>query len=331
MRKTMLQMYNDLKESGSASDFPYLLGNVMYKKLMSRFNGFPSPWKTYTAQGDVADFKPHNRVILSEAPDLLEIEADGDYKDSKMSDAQYTLQLKTFGRTFSVGRQAIISDDLGGIMKFPDMYGRATVRTLVKRIMAILKGDTKAYDGSSLYALRSGAATNYIVPTALTNDVTGLAAVASACAKIKQAKEPYAKELLGLTPRYLLTGTALAPVAQQLIRSTMIIPATSSAAGGGTYNPISYLIPIEEPLIDTEISSTFWAVLADPADAPVVEVGFLNGKEDPDLLIQRPQMVNLASGQEDQFGFEFDELNYKVRHDWAIALGYYQAICKGNN
>jgi hypothetical protein len=328
MRKTLLQQYHELKESASASDFPNLLGNVMYKKLLTRFNGFPSPWKQYTLQGDVMDFKTHDRIILSEAPDLYEIESDGEYKDSKMSDAKYQLQLKTFGRTFSVGRQAIINDDLGGIMTFPMMFGRATVRTLVKRILTVLKGGPNAYDGKVLFHATHA---NYNADVALTNDITGMAAVAAAAQKLSLQTEPFSGELLGIKARYLLTSVALAPIAQQLIRSTMIIPATSAAAGGGTYNPIAYLEPLADPLIDSVIGATFWAVMADPQECPVIEVGFLNGKTEPDLLVQRAQMLSLAGGQEDQFGFEFDEIVYKVRHDWAIAAGYYQGICRGHS
>jgi hypothetical protein len=328
MRKNLLGTYHELKESATSSDFPNLLANVMYKKLLGRFNGFPSPWRQYVMVSNLADFKPNDRIILSEAPDLLDIEEDGNYTDAKFSDAKYQIQLKTKGRTFKVSRQAIINDDLNGIMQMPMMFGRASVRTMVKAILTTLKGSVKAYDGNPLFALRT-TAKNYIVNTALANTAAGMQAVIDCMVKIRQATEPDSGELLGLTPFAILTGSTLAPIARQLTRSAQVLPVSTS--GGGTYNEIASLGVIEEPLIDTTISTTFWAVICNPQDAPFLEVGFLDGKAEPDLLVKKAEMVSLAGGAEDPYGYEFDDLLYKVRHEWAIALAYYQAICRGNS
>ena len=326
MRKTLLGMYHELKESASSSDFPYLLGNTMYKKLLNRFNGFPSPWQQYVMKGDLADFKAHDRIILSEAPDLLKIDADAPYKDAKFSDARYQIQADTWGRSFTVDRKTIINDDLNGVMRMPEMFGRASVRTLVKAILVLLKGGKNAYDGATLFALRGGAAVNYNPNVALTNTAAGAAAVSAACQKLALSTEPASGELLGIKAKYLLTGTTLAPAARQLIRSQQILAAAT--AGGGEYNDLMGLIPLEEPLIDTEISTTFWAVLADPMDCPVIEVGFVNGVVNPELLVMQPEMSKLAGGS-DPYDFEFDALKYKVRWDFAVQLAYYQGICRG--
>jgi hypothetical protein len=316
MRKSLLGMYHDLKESGSSSDFPNLLGNTMYKTLLSGFNGFPSPWRQYVTIGNLADFKAHDRVILSGAPDLIEVEPDGNYQDSKIKDYKYSIQAKTFGRTFSVGRHTIINDDLGGILSWPKLFGPATVRTMVKLILGLLKGgiDT-CYDGKALFNVDHS---NYITNTALANTAAGMAAVSSAAQKIALSTDPDTGELMGIKGKYLLTGTTLAPAARQLLRSAQILPASTN--GGGTFNEIGGLIHIEEPLIDSVISTTFWAVIADPAIAPVIET--------PDLLVMKPTMANLAGG-DDPYDFEFDEMTYKVRHDWAVKLAYYQGICRG--
>ena len=134
MHKPLLQEYRDLKESGSASDWPNLLANVMYKTLLKAFGGVASPWKQYTIQGNLADFKSADRDLVTGAPDLLEIEDDGKYQDSKISDYKYQIQLKTFGRTFTVGRKAIINDDLNVLRQQPTRFGIAAARTLAHAI-----------------------------------------------------------------------------------------------------------------------------------------------------------------------------------------------------
>jgi hypothetical protein len=65
-------------------------------------------------------------------------------------------------------------------------------------------------------------------------------------------------------------------------------------------------------------STTAYYVIADPADVPIVDVGFLQGKQTPDLLVELPTMQNLAGGN-DPFNYEFDTLHYKVRYDYGGA------------
>ncbi len=326
MRKTLLQQYHQLSEAAGAStesDFPNLLGNTMHKKLLGRFNGFPSPWRQYTLPSDLNDFRKHDRVILSEAPDLLKITPDGPYKEAKFSDNKYQIQADTWGRTFHVSRRAVINDDLNGILKMPQMFGRSSVRTLVKTILFFLTGAQNSYDGSALFAVAHGNYGN----TALANTTAGMQAVADGMAAMALATEPDSGELLGTRAKYLLTGVTLGSIARQLLRSAQILPA--STTGGGTFNPIAGLEHIEEPLIDSELSTTAWFLLADPNDTPVIEVGFLDNKQEPDLLVMTPIMQSLAGGASDPWGYEFDDLSYKVRWDWGIQLAYYQGIYRG--
>ncbi|QGH73004.1 MAG: capsid maturation protease [Siphoviridae sp. ctCJE6] len=318
-RKTLLDTYYELKESGSTSDFPNLLANVMYKILLDKFKSFDSPWKQYTMQSDLADFKTHNRVIVSGAPDLLEVAPDGEYSDSNLTDYNYGIALQTFGRTFSIGRRTVINDDLNAIRQQPARFGRAAARTLVKKIVNQIEGDGLMYDGNHMFTLGHG---NYS-DTALANTAAGAAAVQTAMVGIKNQTDPDTGEKMGLKPKYLVVPTDLEFIGGQLIRSAQIWPVSTN--GGGTLNAISGLELLVEPFLT---STTGWYVMADPADAPVVEVGFLGGKETPDLLMKRADTVNLAGG-EDEWGYDFDEIFYKVRYDFALARAMYQGIYRG--
>lgn len=318
-RKTLLDQYHTLKESGSTSDFPNILANVMYKTLLDKFRGVNSPWKQYTMQSDLADFKTHNRVLVSEAPDLVEVAEGGEYSDSNLKDYNYGIALQTFGRTFSLSRQAVINDDLNALKQQPARFGRSAARTLAKRVIGAIEGDGNTYDGVSMFSLGHGNSAN----TSLTNDVTGANAVQAAMTKIKKATDPDTGEKMGLEPKFLLVAADLEFTAMQLVRGSQIWPV--STAGGTTVNPVSGLTVIVEPFMT---STTGWYVMADPQAAPAVEVGFLNGKETPDLLMLRANAVNVAGG-EDPYDYEFDEIFYKVRYDFAIARAMYQGIYRG--
>lgn len=313
-------MYHDLKESGQTTDFPNLLANTMYKVLLDKFKGVSSPWRQYTMISDLADFKSADRVVVSEAPDLLEVEEGGPYSDSDLQDYKYGLQLKTYGRTFSISRQAIINDDLNALTRQPARFGRAAARTLVKKIVDAIEGDGNTYDDKSLFHADHNNSGN----TTLANTAAGITALSAAMTAIENATEPHTGEKMGLEAKFLLVPPDLEDTALRITDGQAFIPVTTS--GGTTeIGKAKRLTVLREPFLT---STTGWYVLAGPQDAPVVEVGFLDRKETPDLLLKRADTVNLAGG-EDRWQYDFDELLYKVRHDWALARAYYQGIYRG--
>ena len=314
-------MYDDLREANATTDFPLLLANVMYKKMLDRFKGVNSPWRKYTEQGNLTDFKSHKRVIMGEAPDLKERAEGGQTTGSTLQDYDYDIALKTYDRSFTVTRQAIINDDLNALQKHPERFGRAAGRTIAKSAKGLLEGSFLAYDNTELFRT-----TVNIGDTALTNDAAGIAALSAGMTVIEKATEPSSGEKMGLEAKYLITCPDLEDTALRLTTAQQFIPVST---GGGT-NEIGKAKRLEvliEPFLDT---TTGWWIAAAPADAHFGEIGFLNGKDTPDLLVKKPDMLNLAGG-DDQWGSEFNDLTYNVRYDYAVQAAYYQAVYRGKS
>jgi len=62
------------------------------------------------------------------------------------------------------------------------------------------------------------------------------------------------------------------------------------------------------------ISGTEWYVFADPGEAPIIEVAFLNGEQMPFL--------------DNELGFNVDGLQWKVRLDYGVAAIDYRGAVK---
>jgi len=325
MYKRLLDMYRELKEAGSISDFPNILGDVMHKELLRSFESVSGSAKLICKKGLLTDFRSHDRVMLHGFPNLNKIATGGkrvgEYKDNKLSDNKYSIQLDTEGLAFSIGRELIINDDKNALKQVPEMIGYSAARTVNEAIVNMIEGDHKTYDGSSLFAV---AHANYGT-TALSNTSAGKAAVQAAVNAIEKATDSVTGKKLGLKAKYLVTGIDLQFVAIELLKALNFLPVSTN--GGGTYNGLvdARLIPVVIPEIT---SATAWYVIAEPTIMPVIEIGYLNGKETPDLLMRKPTMVNLAGG-DDPFGYEFDDILYKVRFDYGLKLGYYQSIYRG--
>jgi hypothetical protein len=316
MRTTLLQDYYELRESGSTSDFPNLLGNVMYRSLIDWAKTVPDAWRQYAAIGDLTDFRPATRIVGYEAEDLLPVGEDGVYQDSKLADAAYTVQLGTYGRAFSVNRNVIINDDLGYIKQQPKRAGRAAARGIAKFVaQTLLEGNGNCFDGVALFD----------TSTHKNND-TGAGSALSAANLQKGISALQNQTVLGvyqtITPKWLLVPTGLQWTARQILNSAIIVATAGATPGAGPVTTIGNANVLQGALgiiIDPFLSvQTQYYVLADPAEAPVVDVAFLQGKQTPDLLVERPVMMNLAGG-DDPYEFEFDVMRYKVRYDYGGA------------
>ncbi|HEX21404.1 MAG TPA: hypothetical protein ENH19_01975, partial [Actinobacteria bacterium] len=270
---TLYDIYMNLKESGSSSDFPNLLADKMHKKLLSAFKGVNTNWDKWCAiNANMTDFKPHETVVLGEIGDLLEVLPTEEPIDSSMGEHVWTNQLKTYKRSFKIDRRTIINDDLKGIMTVPDKFGRASVRTIAKKAINYLETNPNTYDGNALFSV----AHNNLGSTALTADETGANAVDAALNAIETATDNESGEIMGLNARYLVVPVALYKYAL-VLRDAEQIP---NAAG-------TALVPnvvrgrfevVKEPLFT---DNNDWYVVADPNDIPTVEVGFLNNKRVP--------------------------------------------------
>lgn len=312
-RKTLMDHYLEIKESGSTSDFPNLLGNVMYRSLIDWAKQVPDAWRQYSAIGDLTDFRPATRIVGYESEDLLPVGEDGVYQDSKLADAAYTVQLGTYGRAFSINRNVIINDDLNYIKAQPKRFGRAAARSIAKFVaQTLLEGNANTFDGNALFG------------TAHSNNDSGAGSVLSSANLQKAIQALKNQTVLGvfhtITPRWLLIPSGLEFAAKQILNSAIIVAAGSSTTNvpiyAGNANVLQNALGL---IIDPFLTvATQYYVLADPAEAPILDVAFLQGKQTPDLLVERPVMMNLAGG-DDPYEFEFDVMRYKVRFDYGGA------------
>lgn len=315
-RATLLDDYLELREAGSTSDFPAILGNVMYRRMIEWAQSVPDVWRQYASITEAPDKRPQTSIIGYESEDLLPIGEEGVYQDSKLADASFQWQIGTYGRAFSINRDVILNDDLGYIRQQPRRFGRAAARSLsffVSR--TLLEGNGAAFDGTALFHanhsnLSSGAGSAFSAVN-LQNAIQAM------------GNQTVLNTYQTVRPKMLVIPSSLEFAARQVLNSALIV-AVGTPAGNvvqqiGNANVLQNALDI---VVDPFLTSTTaYYLFADPSDTPVILVGFLNGKQDPDLLIEAPTMVNVAGGS-DPYEYEIDLLRYKVRFDYggAVAL-----------
>ncbi len=276
----------------STSDFPKILENNSRKAMLRGYEEAEEVFPQFTRAGNLSDFKQHSRVGLGTFDTLDEIPESGEYKHGTIGERAESIKLATYGKLFSISRQAIINDDLSAFTDIPRKMGRAAARTVGDLVFAIINANPTMSDGTALFhADHSNLAGSGGAPTAAT--------VGAGRTAMRTQKD--GKATLNIPPAFFLVPAALEDTAKVL----MVSETDPSKTNSRIPNPVRNAA---EVVVDARLdvaSLTAWYLLADPNRFDTIEVGYLDGVAAPFL--------------DQQDGWTIDGVEYKVRIDAAAA------------
>jgi len=284
------------------SDFPVLLENTMHKMLQQAYMVTPDTWSRFCAVGSVSDFRAHNRYLLGSFGNLDQVNELGEFKNKSIPDGQKaSITAVTKGNVINLSRQAVVNDDLGAFVGLAGMLGRAAARTIEADVYALLALNTGAGptmpDGQPLFHSTHGNnAGSGAVPTVALVD----AARAAMLAQLDISGNDY----LDIRPAVALTAIAQGGN-MRVINDAQYDPDTANKL----QRPNQVRGLVRDVIDSPRVSGTSWYLFADPMEAPVIEVAFLDGVREPFLELQQ--------------GFDVDGARYKVRLDYGVgAIDY---------
>lgn len=291
----------------STSDFPVLLENAMHKTLQAAYATAPDTWSRFCRTGSVSDFRDHPRYRVGSLGNLDALNELGEYQNKTIPDGEKAnVRARTKGNIINLSREAIINDDLGAFLGLADMLGRAAKRTVEADVYALLAlngglGPTML-DGHPLFHARAGG-NNIGAQSLLT--VEGLDADRVLMAS---QTDVGGNDFLDLRPAVLVVPVGLGGLAR-VINSAQYDPDTS-----GKLQRPNMVNGLFQGIVDTpRLSGTRRYLFADPNEAPVIEVVFLDGNQEPYL--------------ESETGFTVDGTRWKVRLDFGVgAVDYRGAV-----
>jgi hypothetical protein len=287
----------------STSDFPVLLENAMHKTLQAAYAVTPDTWTRFCAIGSVTDFRVHNRYRMGSFGNLDTLTELSEYKNKSIPDGERaTIIATTKGNLINISRQTIINDDLGAFIGLSQMLGRAARRTIESDVYALLASNPVMSDG---YALFSADHDN-LAGTAGVVTVTSLETARIALA---QQMDISGNDYLDLRPALWLGGMNQGGAAR-VANEAQYDPDTANKLQ--TPNRVRGLF---RDVIDSpRITGTEWYMFADPSEAPIIEVAFLNGEQVPFL--------------DNELGFSVDGMRWKVRLDYGVGVIDYRGAVK---
>lgn len=290
----------DVGITHTVSDFTNLLANVANKSMMKGWDDSPSTFEPWTNRGTLPNFLQATRVGMNLFPNLLEVEEGAEYQGATMGDRGENIQLATYGRTFGITRQAIINDDLMGIMRAPRAMGAAARRTINNTVYAVLTTNANLSDGNPLF----DAAHNNT--SAIDWDADGLATLKAA---MRTQTGPDTGEELNITPRYVVVPAALEHDVNVLLNASFVSDGTTTVS-----NVVNGYQSIIEPRLDADSESTGY-LMADGNQFDTIEVAYLDGNDTPRI--------------EQQQAWRIDGTEFKVGIDFGVAVIDYRGMQRG--
>lgn len=288
-----------------SSDFPVLLENAMHKTLQNAYRLQADTWSRFCATGSVSDFRDHHRYRLGSFGNLDAKTELGEFKNKAIPDGEKaSIRAGTKGNIINLSREAIINDDLGAFVGLAAMLGRAARRTIEADVYALLALNAglgpKMADGKTLFHADHGNIGDGAAISVESLDADRV--------KMGTQKDVSGNEFLDLRPSVLVVSLGLGGAAR-VINDAQYDPDTS-----GKLQRPNKVRGLFSDIVDTpRLAGTRRYLFADPNEAPVIEVVFLDGMQEPYLEMQQ--------------GFDVDGSRWKVRLDYGVgAIDYRGAV-----
>lgn len=282
-----------------------IFGDSVARKMLKEYaEAGLDDWRKIVDVVPILDFHTQRRLRFGGYGNLPTVAEGGPYTAlTSPGDEEATYAVTKRGGTEDLTLEMIKNDDVGAIRRIPQRLGRAAARTLYEFVFDFIRTNPTIYDSKPLFhtdhANIGSAALN------------GTSLLAARIRMIKQTEMSSGKRL-GLLPRYILVPPELSKTAWDLITPPDL----------GQYEPTApdfvrkWRLEMIEVIYWTDNND--WYLSANPADCPTIEIGFLDGDENPELFVQ--DMPNVGSM------FNNDKLTYKIRHVYGGAVVDYRGL-----
>jgi len=289
-----------LKEA-TTSDFSDLVGDSsnVERDLIRSAGMAPSNWHKIVNTVPLRDMKTVTRLRRSDTDRYLVVPEGAEHKQGDFSSYKVTYEPKKYERGVNFTWEMLINDDLGAFRNIGRELGLAATNTISDFVIGFIKNNPVIYDNVALFHANHG----NLGALAL-SESTLSTAITAMREQTSESGNP-----LNIVPGYLVVPAELEFTAKKLVNSALV--------PGGSLNDINVLQGLVEVLVEPLLTdANNWYLVAKPSSIPTIEMGFLGGRETPEILVKED--------------FERDVVWYKGRIAFGGAVldyrGFYGAL-----
>lgn len=292
-----------LREAFDSTTLGDVLGDAITRRMVAdyRVASAYDVWRLLVTTTPVSDFRTQKRTRMGGYGDFPIVAESAPYLDvTTPTDEAAEYAVRKRGGLESVTLEMIKNDDVGAIRRIPTRLSTAAKRTLSKFVLDFLRVNPVIYDTKALFHADHG--------NLFTSALSAAAVAAHRLAMMKQA-EAGSNDRLGIGPRNLWVPSDLEEAASDIFRRN-------------TNNDETFVQSLKPRIVPVWYwtDQNDWCMSADPSDIPTIEIGFLDGNEEPELLVQDSPTVGSM--------FSNDKMTWKLRHIYGGTVEDYRGLTK---
>jgi hypothetical protein len=287
----MAEALGVFREALDTASFPNVLGDSISRRMIRDYRdpGIYDGWQQLIDTVPVSDFRTQERTRWGGYGDLPTVEQNDPYPDLvSPGDESASYAVAKRGGIERLSLEAIKNDDVGVIRRIPINMSRAAKRTLAKFVFDFFRLNPTLEDGTAWFHASRG------------NLMTvAFSAAEFAVHRLAQMKrtELSSAERIGIPPKFMIAALDLVESMVDAFRRNTNNDETFVQSLKPSIVPVWYWTDVND-----------WCTLPDPMDMPVIELGFLDGREEPEIFVQDGPTIGSM--------FTNDQVSYKIRHTY---------------
>ena len=311
MRMSNSEIYDRLGERqfyNPSASFPAIMDQTIKKSIVTMYNEVPTTFERITTKGSLPDFKEtaDHEYMLGGVGDFLEVPENGEIKpDMPETKLLPQRKLKTYGKQFSMTRQAFVNDDIGFLTRVPGLYAQRAKETIEGQVYDILFNNSTIFDGKTLFH----ADHNNVIGTGAK---VSQAEIQKMILKLQQQTDYWGR------PIYMAPKQLIVPMGWEFDLTVIFNSAQVVGSSNNDINPL-YNYPlgiVQTPRLNALAGAGAcpWFLQASETSARGIQVDYLNGQEVPS--VRRMETVG-------QLGFVWD-----FWLDWGVTVRDWRGLVK---
>lgn len=288
--------------------FPAILDTAVQASIVHIYEAVPTTFQEWTSEGNLKDFKStdDHTYIVGGAGELLLVPENGELKaDTPGSEKLPQRKLETYGRQFSMSRQAFINDDIGFLTEVPGIYAAGTKRQINRQCYRALFNNGTIFDGKTLFHEEHR---NLVT----TGSAPSVDAVVEMMVMMATQKDPFGNTI-NVNP-----DKVIVPVGWNFKMDSILNSQNIPGSANNDVNPLrNEKIKV---IADAELNALAgtgacpWFMAANTLTARGIQVDYLNGQKTP--TIRRAEVPGTL-------GFVWD-----IYMDWGISVRDFRGFVK---
>lgn len=291
------------RESLDTTIFDQIFADAMNRQLVREYARLNlGLWRNICDVVPASDFRTRHRIRVGGYANLTTVAQGGIYPALvSPTDEEATYAVVKRGGTEDLTLEMIRNDDVSSIRLIPLRMARAAVQTLHEFVFDFVNGNAAIYDSVALFhsshaniTTTAFSATEYMIHRR----------------KMRSQTELSSSKALGLLPKVLMVPNTLEEAGYNAFRQD-----TNLAPRLVQTNEIRPMIIV----VDYWTDADNWYTASSIDQTPLIELAFLDGNEDPEMLVQdMPEVGSM---------FTNDKRTYKIRHIYGGAVVDYRGFC----